>query len=45
MSKERKKMEDEIRGLKNKLSTMTSLKDVQQSEAEEAMVEVETLRK
>ena len=45
MGRERQKMDDEIRELNNRLVAMTSIKDIQQSEAEEAMVEVETLRK
>jgi uncharacterized coiled-coil DUF342 family protein len=45
MAKEREKMDDEIRELRDRLNTMTTLKELQQGEAEEALVEIDTLKK
>ena len=45
MVSERTKMENEIRGLKQNLSIITSLKEIQQSEAEEALREVDNLKR
>lgn len=38
-------MDDEIRELRDRLNTMTTLKELQQGEAEEALVEIDTLKK